>query len=635
MDFQLPEEVPSAPGASASGASKRRAANALPKAVWMYDKKRREIIGVCGLTGCELILASQNVSWVLQRAVALENVKPIVVNTHCNYLGSMFELFTDVELAFRQEKTLLGGPIALQFPEFLGGRWRVFALDKASTQPFLDPAQALRVETPISQARSCGIRPVVVEGLTPLPTMDPGTLEGDDGDAGVDPMEADPHAEPTPDIRSQSVVTASDRLKSLSKLLPSGTVSHIYTPEALLKCLHIDRLLKPSATISQVIEASSALLLDPVEHEAVAKDIRDNKIPLPSIGVLRAARVRLDICSVIFEQRLFLHQDQIFFLLVDSSPQMGIDFLCVIEDSFMLPSAHSVQAWLEIDLNLQNGYTSQVDLMSSLGGGRAGLAKKSLNVANGRLMKSKDHEAFHVRRRKHRGVLSDQGTERGMGDVALSVLSQYATYAPADSPDAFLYPNTFAFPGLLHILYDALENACKANPLYTDFLDDLRTLLAFLTDKMLVTKYKATCLHENDKFTGQQTTHIDWKWEFMSRCLDGAMPKLPGLRQNYNVTKMLHSDSGTPLSSQVIKGVDEMLKKQTFDTAAEMFLLGGHIIEESAQTLETCDCHQDIWQQGWKRKRRVSAMFERTSHKSCCWMGRRLPWFIAKGKNSC
>jgi len=396
------------------------------------------ITGVAVFTHCEQVLANPELRWILQRCVPLSRHFAVLQNTHCNYIGSVFELFTDVELRLRQHDTQFGGAIALQFPEFLDTRWRVFSMDAACTATYTDPATWFAVRTPLSQARFCGVAHACVREETPLPNMHQPTLEGDD--TAVEQQDADDTDAPHAQVPVPSTGTASERLKQLYQDLPTGTVSHRYTPAGILRCLQLDRLLKPSVTLGQALSASSALLLEPIEHEALARDIQDHNIHLPSIAVLRSARVRLDIMAVLLEQGNWLRRDQIFFLLVDSSPQMGIDFLCVIEDSFVLPSPESVQAWLAIDTNLESGYSSQIDLMSSLGGGRSGLAKKSLNVANGRLMKCKDDAAFHTRRRQCKGVTSDQGTERGIGDTPLSVVPRFASCAPAGSPESFFQP---------------------------------------------------------------------------------------------------------------------------------------------------------------------------------------------------
>ena len=615
-----------------TGVQRRKTMNRLPQPVWLYDRTSRAITGACILQLCERRAGSGVVTWQALRAVPLATVFQ-VQQEMAQWRGLVFRLFLDVELRLRACDTILGGPVALQFPEFLETSWRVFSLPATCTQPCSDPATSFQITTDATLARQFGVDPDDVDHLTPLPVIAVEDFEETPDVAMGDAPEG--HAEAVaPDQAASSTRTPSDRLKGLFTPLPHGRVTHRYKPSGILHCLNLARHLKPSARLADVLSSAGSLLLDETDSRQLTDDLRDRTFHLPSIDLLRSARIRLDVLAVIFEQRHFLRQDEIFFLLVDSSPQMGVDFLCVIEDRFLVPSPHTVTAWLEVDLKLQDGCASQTDMLSTLGGGRAGLAKKTLNVANGQLMKCANEDAFHIRRSKHRGVLSDQGTERGINDVPISIIQRFANYAQPGSPDSFLWPRGLGQPGTLHMLYDALELACKRSPFYSAFQDDIRTVISFLTDRMLVAKYKATCLqpHEQDAFHGQALTHVDWKWEFLSRCLDETLPKMASMRAKFDLNKMLSSDSGSPLGSNVVKQFDVVLKSETFEPAAEMFLMVGHIVEQTAQDLETCDCHREVWTQGLKRKRRIALMREKIGVNSCCMMGRRLPWLIAKGK---
>ena len=98
---------------------------------------------------------------------------------------------------------------------------------------------------------------------------------------------------------------------------------------------------------------------------------------------MRLARLRLDMLSVVYQQRYFLRSNVVRYLLIDSSPQLGFNFLCTIEDVFVIPSSSTFSLLTSIkQLNLQNDFDSSHELMSSTGSGRAGLVNTSTNVCN-------------------------------------------------------------------------------------------------------------------------------------------------------------------------------------------------------------------------------------------------------------
>ena len=87
-------------------------------------------------------------------------------------------------------------------------------------------------------------------------------------------------------------------------------------------------------------------------------------------------------------------------MLLGSSPQLGIDLFCSIEDTFTIPTEQTMTAWTEVILNFEDRFSSEIEILSSIGIGAAGVTKKALNCANIRLMKSLNDSDFHVRRRQ-------------------------------------------------------------------------------------------------------------------------------------------------------------------------------------------------------------------------------------------
>ena len=140
--------------------------------------------------------------------------------------------------------------------------------------------------------------------------------------------------------------------------------------------------MKPYASLESVLSASASILFDDESSANIIAELQRKETHLPSLSLLRVGRQRLDMLSVLFEQHVFLRSDTLFYLLIDASPQLGTNFFCVIEDSFRVLAAHSIDAWLHVVMHLNDHYEGGHELLSSLGHGRAGLVKKSTNTIN-------------------------------------------------------------------------------------------------------------------------------------------------------------------------------------------------------------------------------------------------------------
>ena len=97
----------------------------------------------------------------------------------------------------------------------------------------------------------------------------------------------------------------------------------------------------------------------------------------------------------------------------------------------------------------------------------------------------------------------------------------------AELPDVFdqalFLPNCIQTPGLLHILYNSLEDAFTELADWTKFERQLKAVAKVLGTKRLAQKFQGVSMAESgllerltmDSFRGQ---HADWRWE----CLEGV-----------------------------------------------------------------------------------------------------------------
>ena len=136
------------------------------------------------------------------------------------------------------------------------------------------------------------------------------------------------------------------------------------------------------------------------------------------------------------------------------------------------------------------------------------------------MIESATDAQLEEKRRELRGGLSDQGTEKSMGDGSLRVLSRYADVQYPDSDELFLYPNLVQVPGHMHILNNALKEALESLPVTVNYLQHLRAIHKFLSDKSLRRAFQAKCVADaavRPLFDAYSTVHIDWNASFLRK----------------------------------------------------------------------------------------------------------------------
>ena len=617
-------------GHAQSGAFKRRKCNQLPKPCYLFNKTNRVVFAVALMAAASHTGPTDRyVNVTFCRCVALAT--PFAINAAMHrYFGAVFHLTTEIESQIRLTPAAVGGSVLAHFIDDVPLQpWRVVSADPANFSIALtDPSLTAHMQFPTTTFKVFGVVPDIIPiGSAAVQRHDEDAGDSDGYDHELDQPDAPAVGHPggaPPTPHKHFTV----QLERLAVNCAGGTVTHVFTPKCLLQCLELSRHLKPNALMTDVLATSTAILLGD-EASVLEADIRGRKYHLPSVGALRTARVRLDLMEIIFKQRLYLKERVVHYLLLDASPQLGYNILATIEDTIWVPEPHTVTAHMLIEK-----YMSDLLPLSSLGLGKAGLVKKSLNCGRLTLMTSSSEDNFHIKRKRYRGVVADQGTEKGCGDIFVKIFPQVSENVDSNSADAYLYPASLSMPGMLHILYDALEAAVKACPEYTNFVHTLRITVNFLNNKQVRQRFQVTCFLSGDAeakhFSSGSTVHIDWKWEFLSLALEQMLPKFKIIRRKFSWQKMAHGDSGM-LKNNTIRDMAHVLKDDMFEGIAELYLMYGRIIEGSARELEICSCHAAFWLDYKSRKRRLAALEADIGNPHCIWQGRRLAWWIAVG----
>jgi len=554
------------------------------------------------------------------------------------YLGQIFKLKADAEVIVRQESCRAGGNLAMHFPEFEGGRFRCFRVPGEGGELdslWRSPSNVVFLTTAHSYLLSAGVDAVEVE-------EHPALQRNRDAEDELHEIARgdlqDPHAD-LPDGVFGLIAMAKQRLQTFFTVCRGGTVSRRYSPEPLLAYLELASNLKPSAKVNNVLACSADLFFgrDSISFQ---NQLRSGEIPMPSLAVLRVARLRLDLLSMVWQQKLFLQFDWLIYVLVDASPQLGYDFLVVLEDQIRLPKASVLSLWQRMKLDLNECWHTVLQALSSLGLGRATTVHKTIVTSNLLVMSVSNTREFHDKRRAYKGFCTDHGVEHRVGDMPVGIANMPLTEDNATDA-GFLYPESLTVIDFLHTLWGGYETACKDNPMYERFEDVLQACVAFTSSTQLMRKFRGICLdpgpEEQKLFSTKAVIHIDWRWESMTKALDVQVPIHSTFRQRFDEQKMLSTESSTKLlQSSVVKDVRKALDSMPeleFMGCAEFYRVVGKIIFSMAGKCEICDCHADLWQRDRSYAKRRRLLREQVHREQCVWMGRRLPWFINRGFN--
>ena len=190
----------------------------------------------------------------------------------------------------------------------------VMRLDMAHIEPLVS-AGAKRFQTHKFYARWSGVLPDTSSRIWDEEALDEEDAEAVDESVVVEAELDEAALDEMQEVAVQGsppLEFVKTRLRSMYRNVHGGCVNHRYTPMAILSYLHLQGLCRPGARANHAL-ASACRLLFGVEGKPLADQIEADIIHTPSRQVLRAARLRLDIVSVIYQQKHFLRFDTIFF----------------------------------------------------------------------------------------------------------------------------------------------------------------------------------------------------------------------------------------------------------------------------------------------------------------------------------
>ena len=615
-----------------SGHNKRKRKRALPRAFFVFDKFAGLLHGVMMVDRCASLVHRVAVYWRVVRFIAFQACVQLEAAS-VQWSSTILHLTPDAESSLRQVECSLGGPIADHFCEVADSQWHVWPLDREQLGEVTDAPLTLKSE--VAFLRAVGVDPVIVEvapdareecrqDLASCCASAENLAHGDGaGIVGPPPLD-EPGALPC---------AARKNLGDM-KLGGRGAVDHRWTPRGIILCLQLALTLRPGVPLAECLAAAVMLLVTQPDAVQLRKDLLSGAIPLPSVGMLRQARVRLDLMNIMFQRSLLRAFWFIRFISVDSSPQLGRNFLCMREDRIRFNRAdmYNVEALLNYDYNAN--FETRVCPLSTLGTGHASAVKKCVNVASVYLMETETCEEFDEVRSSLYGMTTDQGTEKVISEMSLdSIPGRARAHGPGDAR-SFLWQNCLHICGHLHILFNGLREACESLSIAEWFFNSLRTMAAFLSDVQMRRKLQATCLVGeacSSSFDHFARVHVDWRWEFLSPAIDSVTAVFGHMQRFFKVGPMLASEKGSS-SSKLIEEVWEVLQSGfKFLGIGAMFKLAADVVGRYASRLEGCHCHGDIWTMKRSFARRKAELKAATNSSHCFWKGRQGPWWVAVG----
>ncbi len=156
-------------------------------------------------------------------------------------------------------------------------------------------------------------------------------------------------------------------------------------------------------------------------------------------------------------------------------------------------------------------------------------------------------------------------------------------------------------PGHIHILNNVLKEALESLPITVNYLQHLRAIQNFLSDKSLRRAIQARCVTNaavRPVFDAYSTVHIDRKWEFLTKALNKLVPLLPHFIKWFDASKLQDKVEGGMEAGQTA-AVHRILSSEPFLAETyELFRIMTNIADAFAGKLGTCWWHESTWAKG-------------------------------------
>lgn len=334
--------------------------NALPLVILVFSISGSAIVGACVLTKCLRAEGSGDAAFTHGGFHAL--VEPEKICTEdCLYSSAVFRLKPAVEKTVRMDMTRHGLILNSSLAQFSSSSWRAMRFSDTDCDALANQsADWFRKSFAICNAM----------GLTPDKTHELPSLPPEVEAAACEAFRGEEDDEArreggAPDFNDLIRACMAESRKDGG----GGIVAHRYTVPHMLAYLKFAQSLKPSAGVNNELADAAEVLLGP-STAPVQNELRAGCMPTSSGELLRMAKLRLDMCSMVFEQLSFAKWAHRRYLSYDASEMNGHDYLLVREDRFRYPrnADFGPDFWMRYDI--ASNWETRICLASVIGVGQ-------------------------------------------------------------------------------------------------------------------------------------------------------------------------------------------------------------------------------------------------------------------------
>ena len=364
-------------------------------------------------------------------------------------------------------------------------------------------------------------------------------------------------------------------------------------------------------------------------------------IAVPERKTLSLSMVKLDLLHTlscrVFNRAGEPQKRRARYLGSDSSPQGGFDYFAIVEDVLERPASLEHCQKSEEDFDAFGGFfwKRRTLPLTTLARGQGSASMKFSRLLH---VLHQEQGAGNIDnyRSEVKGYLSDQGTERHLFDfpyeksATLNNLSRGLLSGEVSLEDVGHVPflsNAFGIPGVMHILFNALESSLKTSDMWAAYEVELRAVGKIFSQK----SYVDLVLHftQNLSATEKQLIRsldvavLDWRWESIEYCAKYWKEVGPILKDKWHEGSLGDSEKKLAANIQAALASDTN-RAMTLWTCVMSGAVGA-----CSRWLEGCFCHEKEASFRQSRARVAKRLLERDTDLSrpgtlCPWKGKRL-----------
>ena len=359
--------------------------------------------------------------------------------------------------------------------------------------------------------------------------------------------------------------------------------------------------------------------------------------PIPGKGTMRRILIKLDLCLML-SRRVFHNPVALAsryhvsrYLSSDASPQARHNFFCTIEEVLLQEKVFQVSDAFNA---FQDGLVVEKRSLPALtlGKGEASVAHKARLLIHCACLEY-GASSLSVWRKQVVSFLSDQGTERHLPSFPINLEGNLAAFCAdfsrepraGSAEDPLLLPAALSIPGLLHIVFNALEEVISQLPEWTRMEKELSAAAQIVgepsSQAVVLEKLLGDASPEERMVVHQFSSKLlTWRWESLETVTRQWLAVYPVLKNRWS------PDAFSDASAKLVERLGSALASSWHLLFLEWLAMFSAAIGKEASWLEGCFCHNDLLVAQPNRWSRRQALRQAgLLHESCLWQGRRLP----------